>query len=178
MGTRGLREFQINIFSLENKVHEYEFEISNNLFENHEYSLVKKGKGTSKLVLQKSETMMSLHFNIDVEVELICDRSLDTFLYPILLEENIIIKFGEDDYDLSEDVFVIRKDSPSINVGDYLYEFISVAVPMKKLHPRFKDEDSEELSDLVYSSTDEDEASDKPDEPIDPRWEALKKLKD
>ncbi|MFY0600453.1 MAG: DUF177 domain-containing protein [Cyclobacteriaceae bacterium] len=177
MGTRELREFQINIYNLSNKLHEFEFEISNKLFENQEFSLIEKGTGQCKLALEKSETMMNLHFSIEAEVELICDRSLDPFLYPISLEEDIVIKFGEDDYVLSEDVVVIRKDSPSINIENYLYEFLSVAVPMKKLHPRFGDDDDQ--PDLIYSSSDGDSESEKEqDDVLDPRWEALKKLKD
>lgn len=178
MGPKKLREYKINIFSLENKLHELEFDISNKLFENQEYSLVEKGNGTCHLSLQKSETMMNLHFNLDVKVELTCDRSLDTFLYPISLEEDIIIKFGEDEYDLSENVFVIRKESDSINVGDFLYEFINVAIPMKKLHPRYDDDLNDDQPDLVYTSNDSADQSAEKEEMVDPRWEALKKLKD
>ena len=177
MGYRELKEFQINIFSLANKSHEFEFEITNKLFETNEYSLVKKGSGTCKLTLQKFETMMNLHFVIHAEVELTCDRSLDTFIYPMLLEEDIIIKFGEENDSLSEDVFVVRQDTPTINVGDFIYEFVNVAVPMKKLHPRYGDEENEEGSEIIYTSGD-DHSEDESSSELDPRWEALKKLKD
>ncbi len=172
-----LREFQINIFNLTNRLHEFEFEISNKLFEGKEYSLIEKGQGFCKVKLIKSETMLNLHFSIDAKVELTCDRSLDQFWYPILLEDDIIIKFGEDNYSLSEDVFVVKQDTASINVGDFIYEFLNLAVPMKRLHPRFEDEDEEDLSELVYTSQDETEADEQSDE-VDPRWEALKKLKE
>lgn len=175
MGAKGLNEFQINIFNLTNKLHEFDFEINDKLFSNQEFSLIEKGSGKCHLALEKSETMMNLHFKIEVEVELTCDRSLDTFRHPIKLEEDIIIKFGEEDYILSEEIEVIRKDTPSINIGDYIYEFISVAVPMKKLHPRFQDEENE--PDLIYTSEDEEEETENKDN-VDPRWEALKKLKD
>lgn len=176
MDAKGLREFQIDLFRLGNKEHEFEFKISDSLFTSKSYSLIEKGSGSCKLILQKSETMMNLDFQIEVEVELICDRSLEPFIHPISLEEQLIIKFGEDDYILSEDVMVIKKDTPSINIGDFIYEFIAVAIPMKKLHPKFQDEDPEEEdATLIYSSSDETEEA---DEVSDPRWEALKKLKD
>ncbi|MFT5641088.1 MAG: uncharacterized metal-binding protein YceD (DUF177 family) [Cyclobacteriaceae bacterium] len=82
------------------------------------------------------------------------------------------MKFGDSDYMLSEDVTVLRNDAPSINVMDYIYEFISLAVPMKKLHP---DLEGEDLPDLIYSSDIEDDSN---EESGDPRWEALKKLKE
>lgn len=169
---KGLREFQIDIFSLTHKLHEFEFEITDKLFTQYEESLLEKGEGVCKVTLQKSETMMALHFDIDAKVELTCDRSLDKFWQPVKLKEDLIIKFGDENYALSDDVLVIRNDTPSINVGEYIYEFISLAIPMKKLHPRYQDE--EEQSDLIYSSG--KDQKDKKGE-IDPRWEALKRLK-
>jgi uncharacterized protein len=174
MGFKELREFQINIYSLTNKLHDFEFEITNKLFESKEFSLISKGNGVCKLSLQKSETLMNLHFDIKAEVELVCDRSLDTFMFPISVEEDIIIKFGDDETTLSEDVFVIRRDASSVNVGDFIYEFVSLAVPMRKIHPRFEGEDQ---PDLIYTSQDDNTAEDD-SEPVDPRWEALKKLKE
>jgi uncharacterized metal-binding protein YceD (DUF177 family) len=46
-----------------------------------------------------------------------------------------------------------------------------VAMPMKKLHPRYKNESSEDQ--IIFSSTeDQEEMLD-----VDPRWNELKKLK-
>jgi len=172
MISKSRKEFEINIFNLSNKRHEFDFEISDSFFEEFDYSSLNKGKGTCHLNLIKSETMITLEFVIEVSVELICDRTLESFYFPIAIEEDLIIKFGDSDYMLSEDVLVIRNDSPSINVMDYIYEFISLAVPMKKLHPSIKDEVA---PDLIYSSNIEEEVGEKS---TDPRWEALKKLKD
>lgn len=173
---KGLRDFQIDIFNLSLKLHEFEFSIDDRLFSIHEQDLVKKGSGTCKLELEKSATMMTLRFHIEVDVELTCDRSLDPFDYPIKADEQVIIKFGEDNYALSEDVLVIRNDTPSINVSELIYEFIMLAIPMKKLHPRYE-ADEEEDPDLIYTSSAEEDTSES-DEEVDPRWEALKKLKD
>ncbi len=119
---------------------------------------------------------MTLNFRIDAFVELICDRSLDSFDYPIKIDEKVIIKFGEDNYSLSEDVIVIKQDTASINIGEFIYEFITLAVPLKKLHPRFEDElEEDDEPEMIYTSQDEEETDDSQE--TDPRWEALKKLK-
>jgi uncharacterized metal-binding protein YceD (DUF177 family) len=53
-----------------------------------------------------------------------------------------------------------------------MYEFIAVAIPIKKLHPRFRDEDGgDEAGKIVYRASTEGDSS------VDPRWDALKKLK-
>ncbi|MBR08489.1 MAG: hypothetical protein CMP48_12535 [Rickettsiales bacterium] len=173
---KGLRDFQIDIFSLSHKLHEFEFNIDDRLFSQFEHSIVDHGKGKCYLELTKSETMMTLNFQIDASVELICDRSLDSFDYPIKIDEKVIIKFGEDNYSLSEDVIVIKQDTASINIGEFIYEFITLAVPLKKLHPRFEDElEEDDEPEMIYTSQDEEETDDSQE--TDPRWEALKKLK-
>lgn len=173
---KGLRGFQIDIFSLSHKQHEFEFTIDDSLFSHYEHSIVEHGKGKCQLLLDKTETMMTLNMHIIGSVELICDRSLESFDYPIDLDEKVIIKFGEDNYSLSEDVMVIKLDTPSINVGEFIYEFITLAVPLKKLHPRFEDDlDEDDQPAMIYTSQD-DEDEDESQE-SDPRWEALKKLK-
>ena len=173
---KGLRDFQIDIFRLSHKLHEFEFNIDDRLFSQFEHSIVDHGKGKCYLELTKSETMMTLNFQIDASVELICDRSLDSFDYPIKIDEKVIIKFGEDNYSLSEDVIVIKQDTASINIGEFIYEFITLAVPLKKLHPRFEDElEEDDEPEMIYTSQDEEETDDSQE--TDPRWEALKKLK-
>ena len=68
-------------------------------------------------------------------------------------------------------------------MAQFIYEFINLEVPIKKLHPRFQEEetqDDDSDSLLIYSTEAENEAdSDSPSEDlIDPRWLALKSLKD
>jgi uncharacterized metal-binding protein YceD (DUF177 family) len=87
--------------------------------------------------------------------------------------------------EISEDVFMITKDTSSINVAQLIYEFILLAIPAKKIHPDYMDEmDDDEFDSegsLVYLSkeTEEAEAEDEQigDKPADPRWEILNKLK-
>ena len=64
-------------------------------------------------------------------------------------------------------VFVLSVDTPFVSkeVIDKL-----LAVPMKKLHPRFADEPEE--NQIIFSSKDEENNTE-----IDPRWSELKKLK-
>jgi uncharacterized metal-binding protein YceD (DUF177 family) len=69
---------------------------------------------------------------------------------------------------------VIKDDTATIDVSEFIYEFITLAVPLKKLHPRYEETEDDE-PDLIYTSEDED--TDRENGEVDPRWEALKKLK-
>jgi uncharacterized metal-binding protein YceD (DUF177 family) len=72
---------------------------------------------------------------------------------------------------------MIHRDSDSLELGQYIYEFINLEVPMKKLHPRYAgEEDDDSEGKIIYSSGDQ-KGADENGEDIDPRWEKLKKLK-
>ena len=137
------------------------------------------GKLTADVSLQKSESMIQMIFKVEGTIELTCDRSLDLFDQPISFENTMIYKFGEEEKELSEDVMIILNDTQTINIADLLFEFIGLQVPMKKLHPRFQEEDDDDQEEgvMVYSSTVDDSKTEEQQEDVDPRWAALKKLK-
>lgn len=164
------RDFLVNIPSLKNGEHEFHFEIRKSFFEQFEGDLVENGKGSCHLFLKKSETMMQLSFELDVNVKLICDRSLELFDFPIKKKHNLIVKFGEQNEELSEELIVIEFETQTLDVAPIIYEFIGLDIPMKKLHPKYEGQDT---PDLVYQTEIQEE---EPSEEIDPRWEELKKL--
>jgi uncharacterized protein len=170
MKPKELRAFQVNIASLKNGQHQFEFGIDDAFFEHYGAEFVEKGRGTCRLDLKKSETMLVFDFDLDVTVELVCDRSLDPFDYQVQRKEEMVVKFGVEAGELSDDVLVIDRETSQINVADWLHEYIGLGLPMKRLHPRYEGQES---PDLVYQTgvTDDDENE------TDPRWEALKKLK-
>ncbi len=177
MSSKALRSFDIEIFKLAEKVYEYQFGFDDSFFEAFENSPIQKGKGVCNLTLRKTATMMELDFKIEGELELTCDRSLEPFNEPLAFDQHLILKFGDEDQVLSEDIEIIERDTQKINIAQYLFEFISLAVPMKRLHPRFRDQNDDE-DEVVYTSSDENEDNSDADESADPRWDILKKLKD
>ncbi|SNS81751.1 Uncharacterized metal-binding protein YceD, DUF177 family [Ekhidna lutea] len=169
---KDLKAFKIEIFGLSNSTHDFNFTFDDEFFSHFENSLVSKGKGTCDVVLTKTDSMITLNLTIEGAIELECDRSLELFDFPISVNKEVIYKYGDEEKELSEDVFVILKGEQEINISTFLYESISLEVPMKKLHPKFQNEpDSDEM---IYVSETEVESQ---EESTDPRWEALKKLK-
>ena len=109
-------------------------------------------------------------FQISGKVELTCDRSLEKYAHDLTIENSIVFKYGDEEKVVSDDIEIITSNTQTINVGNYLYEFISVSIPMKKLHPRYANEPEE--NQIIFSSKDEENNRE-----IDPRWSELKKLK-
>lgn len=178
-----LRDYDIHIVGLDNKRHEYDFTSGDSFFAALEQDLIKKGQVKTHLTLDKSETMLRLDFHIVGTVEQTCDRSLDEYDEPIDTQQMMLLKFGDHNEELSDDIELIERNTATINVAHYIFEFIGLALPMKRLHPRFRDEDEgeddEQNGKVIYRSDPEtdDEADGQPAN-IDPRWDALRRLSD
>ncbi|MEA5401690.1 DUF177 domain-containing protein [Arcicella sp. DC2W] len=201
-----LNTFKIDIFRLENKHYVHEFEGGDEFFVALEQDLIEKGNFKAIVTLDKSEVMIQLLYHIVGSVELTCDRSLDTFDFPIDITQKMILKFSDHTEEITDELMLIDRNTQYINVAQDIYEFIGLQIPMKKLHPRFQveeeiflsdfeedDDSDEDLEDLVWedddegeivyststadSEDDDDEEQVNEDEPeIDPRWAILKKL--
>lgn len=177
-----LRPYTIDIYKLENKRHEYAFSGDSAFFAQFEQELIREGQFQAQVSLDKSETMLQLTFQIRGTYELICDRSLDPFEEPFETTQKLILKFGDRAEVLSDEIELIPWHTTSIDLAPYLFDFIGLTIPMKKLHPRFRSESTEEEDGnlLIYSSeaipkTAEPDPEAKPE--VDPRWAALQKLK-
>lgn len=176
------RLFDIDILQLSYGSHEYEYAIDSSFFEGFEDSLIEKGDLTVKVILDKSETLLQADFVINGYVELTCDRSLENFDFPVKVTNHMIFKYGSEFSELTDEIVTIPRDLPTLNVAQYIYEFIGLAIPIKKLHPRFVAEDDTEDSEgiLIYSTKkegDEEEDHNENDETKDPRWDILNNLK-
>ena len=182
-----LRNYNVEIIRLKEGRHSFSFEVSDEFFSKFEDNhLVSKGNLVANVVLSKDVNLIEVLFDISGTVELMCDRSLETFDYPLKTTEKLLYKYGPEEQEINEEIYIITRDTPKIELAQLIYEFILLAIPAKKIHPDYKVEMDEEDFDvegqLVYvseeqSEEDEDNDSLSPNEGTDPRWEILKNLK-
>lgn len=168
-----MKIYNIDIFRLSNKLHQYEYDIDNTFFQALDQDLVESGRIKAWVNLDKNDRFIAVDFKLKGTVRLVCDRSLDAFDHPIEESHKVIFKYGDREQELSEDMVMITAQTQHINVGQFLFEFIGLSLPMKKLHPRYQDDDME-YNPVIYSSSMEEEANDLD---TDPRWNELKRLK-
>ncbi|MEK6780427.1 MAG: DUF177 domain-containing protein [Bacteroidota bacterium] len=171
-----MKAFSVNIIGLSYKAHPFEFELDGAFFEKYGKDLVSDGHFSANVVLDKHETFIEAKFKIKGEAKLICDRSLEPFDFPIDLDKQIMFKYGAEEMEVSDEIIIISRDRVSLELGQYIYEFILLSIPIKKLHPKFQNgEEDEDQGEgrIIYSS----ETKISKEEGIDPRWEKLKKLK-
>lgn len=176
-----LRDYEIGIAKLSNRVHHYEFLLKEPFFEEFGKEIILGGDLRAEVELDKTESLLTFHFDIKGTVRLNCDRSLEEFDYPLDVQATFRMKYGDENTELDDDLWQITPNTQTINIAQHLYDYIGLALPMKKLHPRFVEEEEDEENEqdiLIYTSrtgpdTDED---DDDDEDVDPRWDALRNL--
>ena len=178
------KTFDIEVIKYKEGLHEVDFPIGNAFFQQVEGNdLLDKGNLTAGVKVDKGANLIELTFHIVGKVSLICDRSLETFEQPLDITEKMIYKFGSEVKEIDVSVMMITRDTPSINVAQLIYEFILLALPLKKIHPDYKnelDEDDNELEGgFVYidEALTEGSTEEKSTTTVDPRWEQLGKLK-
>jgi uncharacterized protein len=176
-----ITEYNINLVGLADKRHEYDLEMDNSFFELFDQTLVNGGQLKAQVVLDKSPLLLTFAMHIQGTVNLTCDRSLEPFDYPLDITETLLVKYGDQEMELDENVLQIPHDTQAINLAQHLFDYIGLAIPMKKLHPRFEEDEDSDGDILIYSTAQDEATGAEPDAPedegpVDPRWDILKKL--
>jgi uncharacterized metal-binding protein YceD (DUF177 family) len=167
-----LKEYSIPFVGLELGNHQFEFEVNDSFFEHFEFSQIQHGQIHVTVDLEKMERMMIFNIWIEGKVLVTCDRCTNEFYFPLSDSQRLIVKLGAEFLEESEDVVIIPETEYQFDLSTYIYEFIHLGLPARLLHP--DDEHGNSTCDpdmlrLLERLT--------PTESIDPRWEALKKLK-
>jgi len=163
-------ELIIPFSSLKDGFHHFEFEIDNKFFEQFEYSIIKDGEVEIKIEFEKRKTFFKLHFNIEGAIHSLCDRCSDELSIAINGEENLIVKFGKETIDHSEEIKIIAESDYELNLSNEIYEFVHLLLPKKIVHENLNNCNRDVLEKLQELSQKEKNTD------FDPRWEKLNNL--
>ena len=166
-------DFDIPFEGLKLGKHSFEFEITDKFFANITFSSIERGKVKLTFKLEKKETMMVGDFDFDGFVVKSCDRCTDALDVPVKLKAQLIFKYGEEQ-STDENLVVIEPSEYKLRLAPICYELIEVNLPQRNIHPEGKC--NKEMLSLIekYSKVLNDN---KDTDCLDPRWEALKKIK-
>jgi len=166
--------YAIRISGLGEGRHDFSFELDQKFFASFKQTEIEYGRVRAEVVLEKKHGLLSLHFKLEGEVSVVCDRCLEPFLAEINASHIIFVKIGRSPDAVEDDVMFIGKDDHEIEIGQHMYEFIILALPFKRVHPSDEAGNSlcnpEMLEKLEAHKAKEVNKSDQ----IDPRWDALK----
>jgi uncharacterized metal-binding protein YceD (DUF177 family) len=172
-------KYDVEFKGLKEGLHEFEYEIEDKFFEHFDQDLVSIGNLEVKVDFEKRNTFLKLYFNIKGWVELTCDRCLDDYRQKVKQQSELLVKFDENNYEDDDEVIWLLPEEHKINLAQLIYEYIVLGIPMKHVHPDKKNGESgcnpEMIERINNQSLREEEENEEKE--IDPRWEALKKLK-
>jgi len=169
------KEFTIPFSGLKLGKHKFEYQIEHKFFESFDYTEFNSTAIELHVVLNKLSTMMELELSASGLVNVNCDLTREPYDQPIEAHLELVIKFGEAFNDENDEILILPHGEFEVNIAQYIYEIIVLAVPQKRVHPGVLDgtlqsEALDRLEELHPKDVKEDSES------TDPRWDALKKL--
>lgn len=172
---RKLAAYTIPFVGLKLGKHQFEYEIDKEFFDHFEYDEFNDADVKVDLLLEKKATMMELTFRATGTVNVNCDLTNEPYDQPIDSSLFLVIKFGDEFNDDNEDLLILPHGEFEVNIQQYIYELIVLAVPLKRIHPGVEDGtlESDVLDKLEELSLEQEK---KKEEETDPRWDKLKNL--
>ena len=167
----------------------YEYRLDNMFFQNIGGDEIQKGKLIVNLTVKKIPMMYEINFQIDGTIVIPCDRCLDDMDFTVNTNNRLIVKFGKEYAEESDEIIVIPEEEGEINLAWFIYEFIVLTIPIKHVHapgkcnklmtsklkkhsPKNGDDDDFDGEDNDIIITADDDLDDK--NSTDPRWDTLK----
>jgi len=164
-----MEEYDVPIYGMKEGVYDFDFSMEDGFFEYFGNSDIIGGKIQVNLSVHRRSQFMEFHFNLKGSVRIICDRCLEEFNYQIETNEMLYLRYGDVFEEVSDNVIIIPREEPRVNIAQYLYEYTVLNLPVSRMHKE-DDCNPEMLKKLGLHKASEEEK-------IDPRWDALKKLR-
>ncbi|PKP09606.1 MAG: hypothetical protein CVU08_14145 [Bacteroidetes bacterium HGW-Bacteroidetes-3] len=179
---KDLKEFDISFVGLKEGIHQFEYIIDKKFFDFFNYDEFCDSNVKVMLSFLKNTTIFELDFVFSGWVEVACDVTTELFHQPIEANLRLIVKFGDEFNDENEELLIIPYSENNINVAQYIYEAIVLAVPLKRIHPGVIDgslhsEVLEKLKEFEIKEEDQEEEQEgNKTKENDPRWNKLKNI--
>jgi len=181
--------YNISLKNLSFGVHAYAYELDRKFFEAIDGDEVRKGNVKVAVNVKRTSSTFEFDFELKGVVQVPCTRCLDDMDLAVDSRNRLIVKFGKEYAEESDEIVIIPEEEGEINIAWFLYEFIALTIPIKHVHPagecnravssklRKHRAVSKDEGETDEEPEDEEELTDEGDpQSGDPRWEALKGL--
>ena len=172
-----LSQFNIPFVGLKKGVSLFNYRLDDEFFSHFSESLIHSGDIGVDLSFEKRISLYTLVFDIDGTVVVECDRCLEPYNQPLNGHYTVYLKLKDETVESNgdSDVIYITYDDTHMDVSKLIYDYVSLTVPTKKVHPDrtegkmgCNEESLKYLNDVNKEDT---------KNVTDPRWAELEKLK-
>jgi len=165
--------YSIPLAGLKEARYTYEFTIGDDFFSAYERSEITRGEMRAVVVLQKCSTHLELDIVINGRAEVVCDRCLEPFYMTISFANRLFVRQGREWEEADPDMITMPLDEHEIDLSQFFYEYIHLALPIKRIHPDDEKGNSTCNPEMIRKLNDHLITG---DGETDPRWDDLKKL--
>lgn len=167
------KEYAIPFSGLKQGKHEFTYKIGNSFFQSFDFQEFNSARIEVKVTLDKQTTVLDFDLKAKGTVNVDCDLTREPYDQPIEAELELVVKFGETYNDEDDEILIIPHGEHQVNIAQYIYEMLVLAVPAKRIHPGVKDGTlRSELLEKLEELQPKEQKNRK--EETDPRWDALK----
>jgi uncharacterized protein len=178
------KTYSVEVPKLRFGSNEESFVIDSSFFTEFEFSPIQEGNLKVVAKIDRSVTHLDTVFHFKGEIMIECDRCLEPYPYPLDFETRVVYSFDPElEFDTDE-VVLIEESTPVLYFATDFYDFIVLQIPLRRVPEAsvhlcapnvlellgLNPDGTEKPVSEVEAETEEDET--------DPRWLALKKLKD
>lgn len=156
--------------------YEADYRIGADFFAEFPQSEVQEGKVDVHVDFIIAPDELNFYFTVSGSVKADCDRCLESFDLPINGDFKLNVKFGEENSDWAdedEDI-ILSEQETSIDLKHYVYEFVSLSIPQRRVHPL--DENGMSLCNPEMTAAIMHAQDFGGEDDSDPRWDALRDL--
>lgn len=131
------KAIEIAFVSLKPGIHSFSYEINEDFFEGYDHRDFSNCRSVVKLTLDKQTGFMLLKFEIGGKAEVVCDRCGNNLEMDLWDEFNMVVKMVDNPEEMNDqeedpDVFYISRTESHLHLNEWIYEFVSLSVPMQK----------------------------------------------
>jgi uncharacterized protein len=134
MKLKNQREYEIEFRGLKDGVHNFEYQITNEFLKFNPSDELEEIEAAVLLQFEKQSRMLILDFDISGSAKVLCDRCLDPLVYPVDGHERLIIKFGDESYEETDEVVVLPATEHRLDLSQYIYEYLHLLLPIQRVH--------------------------------------------
>jgi uncharacterized metal-binding protein YceD (DUF177 family) len=143
-----VRNIILPLRNLEKKEHVFDFDVDSGFFSGFRNPEIIEGSAEVSLDVEKFSHYMNVVLTFSGALTVSCDRCLENFALPIEGENLLSIRFEEapeepEDESADEDIMYANAEDDEIDLTEYVYESICLALPIQRIHGN--DENGESL---------------------------------
>ena len=169
-----LETFKVDLKGLQTAETVLSYHLDEAYFEAIDAPDVREGELDVTLTVRKASEYFELDFHTEGVVHVTCDLCLDDMELPIVSDDHLFARFGESTLDEGDEIVTVDENEGILDTAWLIYEFISLAIPIKHVHAPGKCNAAmtETLKKLSATRSGNGDGT----QTMDPRWGKLREL--